>query len=213
MNWGPRFEVMCSGVPCSRTTCFRNSFVVSSPIMVLEHGTKWAIFENRSTITITASCPQTGGRSMMKSIEMEVQGLLGTGSGWRSPYGRWRAALTRAHMSLVSTNPSQISTVEASRSSGIPTPTSLRSQNDQEEDRHDIPVGPSADMLLMGRREGYPGKEAHPEWELSDVGSLLLLRWLVDACYYLVRKCIYGHFLCYLTKKWIIQQHASCEHL
>ena len=54
------------------------SFAVSSLMIVFLQGTKWAIFENRSTTTQMQSKVFDGGRSTMKSIETEDHGCLGT---------------------------------------------------------------------------------------------------------------------------------------
>lgn len=40
-------------------------------------------------------------RSVMKSIDMEVQGCSGMGRGWSSPNGRWRGVFEREHVSHV----------------------------------------------------------------------------------------------------------------
>ena len=61
------------------------SFAVSFPVIVFLHGTKWAIFENRSTTTQMLSKVFDGGRSTMKSIETKDHVRLGMGNGCNSP--------------------------------------------------------------------------------------------------------------------------------
>jgi hypothetical protein len=48
--------------------------------MLLTHGKKCAIFVNRSTTVKIPSKPYEGGRSIMKSIEIDCHGLLGVGT-------------------------------------------------------------------------------------------------------------------------------------
>jgi hypothetical protein len=47
----------------------------------------------RSTITRIAVNSEDGGNCSMKSIEMEFQGVLGTGNCLSRPYGLWRCGL------------------------------------------------------------------------------------------------------------------------
>ena len=72
-----------------------NNLAVSSPVMDFLHGIKCDILVNRSTITRIESKLCEIGRSVIKSIDNDVQGLSRTGSGCNSPCGRWRGHLAR----------------------------------------------------------------------------------------------------------------------
>jgi hypothetical protein len=41
------------------------------------------------------------GRSTMKSMDMDVHGVFGIGSGWSNPYGWWRRILGLKQVSHV----------------------------------------------------------------------------------------------------------------
>ena len=63
-------------------------FAVSSLLVVLVHGIKCAILVNRSTIVRIASKPSDGGRSVLKSREMDFHGPSRVGKGYKRPNGR-----------------------------------------------------------------------------------------------------------------------------
>jgi hypothetical protein len=73
----------------------RNNLVVASPVIVFLQGIKCDIFVKRSTTTRIESNLFEIGRPVIKSINRDVQGLLGICSGFKSPCGRWRIHLVQ----------------------------------------------------------------------------------------------------------------------
>lgn len=67
-------------------TSLMNACAISVAEGVPFIGTKWAIFDNRSTMTKIEGKPPAGGNSTIKSIESIFQGLSGTGKGLSSPH-------------------------------------------------------------------------------------------------------------------------------
>ena len=57
------------------------------------NGRKWDILVRRHTITMIKSYLPESGSLTMASIEMDLQGPLGIGNGWRNPNGRCRGVL------------------------------------------------------------------------------------------------------------------------
>ncbi len=80
-NWGPLSDTISSGSPCNRTIPSRINWAVSSVVIDLEQGVKWAILVSRSTTTSIEFLALTIGRSVMKSIVIDPQGRLGIGRG------------------------------------------------------------------------------------------------------------------------------------
>ena len=80
MNWGPRSLMMSSGRPWCLNTSRITIFAVSSLLVVFVHGIKCAILVNRSTTVRIASKPSDGGRSVIKSREMDFHGPSGIGN-------------------------------------------------------------------------------------------------------------------------------------
>ncbi len=101
VNCVPRSDIISSGSPWYLYTFSKKSRVVSLPVIVLLQGTKCAIFVNRSTTTKTKSKDLDFGRSTMKSMDMDVHGVFGIGSGWSNPYGWWRRILGLKQVSHV----------------------------------------------------------------------------------------------------------------
>jgi hypothetical protein len=98
-NWGPLSDTISSGSPCSQTIPSRINWAVSSAMIDLEQGVKWAILVSQSTTTNIEFLVLTVGRSVMKSIAIDPQGRLGIDRGCRSPNGRCLGALDRTHVS------------------------------------------------------------------------------------------------------------------
>ena len=76
-NWGPRSDMILSGSPKRLYRFSNNSCAVSSVVIVFEHGIRIIPFVNPwSTTMRMESCPFTGGRSVMKSIEQFTKGRV-----------------------------------------------------------------------------------------------------------------------------------------
>jgi hypothetical protein len=57
------------------------------------NGRKWDIFVRRHTITVMESYFSESGSLTIASIEMDLHGPLGIGSGWSNPTGGWCGVL------------------------------------------------------------------------------------------------------------------------
>ena len=69
-NWGPQSDMILSGSLKRLYRFSNNSCAVSSAVIVFEHGIRIIPFVNPwLTTTRMESCPLTGGRSVMKSME------------------------------------------------------------------------------------------------------------------------------------------------
>ena len=76
-NWGPQSDMILSGSPKRLYRFSNNSCAVSSAVIVFEHGIRIIPFVNPwSTTMRMESCPFTGGRSVMKSIEQFTKGRV-----------------------------------------------------------------------------------------------------------------------------------------
>ena len=80
----PLLETMSAGVPCLVKMFCRKIFASCGASMSDLVGMKWAILVSRSTTTNIISKPSETGNHLIKSMDMEDQGLSGIGSG---PYG------------------------------------------------------------------------------------------------------------------------------
>ena len=96
VNWGPRSDMALAGRPCNLNTKSANSRAVCSEVISDEQGIKWAILDNRSTMTRIESFPLLFGRPRMKSIDTDCQRRWGTGSGDRYPKVGCRTGLVLA---------------------------------------------------------------------------------------------------------------------
>ena len=84
-NSEPQLEVTCEGTPCLEKTWRTNNLANIGDVMVSMVGIKIDYLVRRSTITSIVSEPSDMGNFLMKSIDIEFQGLSGIGSCFRSP--------------------------------------------------------------------------------------------------------------------------------
>ena len=86
VNRVSRSEIMLFGTPWIRQISLTNILARSGAFFVsFRSGIKCAIFVNLSMITHISVCPSEAGKSVMKSIEIESQGLYGVSVGSSSP--------------------------------------------------------------------------------------------------------------------------------
>ena len=85
MNSMPRSEVMCEGTLCLEKTWRMNSLASMGDVMVLTVGIKIDCLVRRSMMTSIVLEPSDIGSFLMKSMDIEFQGLSGIGSCLRSP--------------------------------------------------------------------------------------------------------------------------------
>ena len=88
MNSEPLSEVMCEGTPCLEKMWRMTNLASIGAVMVSIFGMKIDCLESQLTIMRMVLCLEDRGSFLMKSMEMEFQGCLGTGSCLRSPYGQ-----------------------------------------------------------------------------------------------------------------------------
>ena len=77
VNWGPRSDIILSSNLKHLYKFSNNNCAVFSAVIVFEHGIRIIPFVNPwLTTTRMESCPFTGGRSVIKSIEQFVKGRV-----------------------------------------------------------------------------------------------------------------------------------------
>lgn len=74
-------EIICHGIPNFEITCLKNSFAVSTSVILVVVGTIIAYLVSLSTITKMLSNPLEIGNSGMKSILTTSKGCEGIGIG------------------------------------------------------------------------------------------------------------------------------------
>ena len=85
MNSVLQLEVTCEGTPCLEKTWRMNSLASMGDVMVSTVGIKIDYLVRRSMMTSIVLEPSDIGSFSMKSMDIEFQGLSGTGSCLRSP--------------------------------------------------------------------------------------------------------------------------------
>ena len=81
----PQSEVTCKWMSCSEKTLRMNSLASMGDVMVLMVGIKIDCLVRWSMMTSIMSEPSDIGSFLMKSVDIEFQGLSGIGSCFRSP--------------------------------------------------------------------------------------------------------------------------------
>jgi len=95
VNQVSRSETIDSGSPWRRQISFTNVKASSLICSSVHRGMKCAILENLSTITHIFVYPSDFGNPTIKSMDIAVQGLIGTSKGSRSPYFLCQMTLLR----------------------------------------------------------------------------------------------------------------------
>jgi hypothetical protein len=98
VNQESRSEIISVGMPwnlqISRVKIFTKCSAVFCSFL---SGMKWAIFMNLSMMTYSWSQSSDKGRSVMKSMAIDVHGAYGSSNGERKPYGLWHDVLSFWH--------------------------------------------------------------------------------------------------------------------
>ena len=81
----PRSEVMCEGTPCLEKTWRTNSLASMGDVMVLMVGIKIDCLVRRLMMTSIVLELSDIGSFLIKTVDIEFQGLSGIGSCLRSP--------------------------------------------------------------------------------------------------------------------------------
>ena len=77
-NWGPLSDMTCCGRPVRLQTLSRYNCAVSSAVIVLLQGVTMTALLRQSTTTNRESYPLEVGRSVIKSMVITPQTLVGT---------------------------------------------------------------------------------------------------------------------------------------
>ena len=88
-NLKPQSDVMWDGTSCLEKMCRTNNFMSSADVIVSWVRMNITCLVSWLTTTRIAEYLEDQGNFSMKSIEMEFQVCLGTGSCLRNPYGLW----------------------------------------------------------------------------------------------------------------------------
>ena len=99
VNRLPLSVMMSLGIPCNLRICCMKSVVNCRAYKAFLHDIKWPILVRRSMTTSIVSYSSDSGKSVMKSIVIYRQDWSGTSFGCCNPYGAWRTALLRWHVS------------------------------------------------------------------------------------------------------------------